>query len=284
MKALKVDDQPKEIVSRISEDLLARFGDLPLLSPYDAYQRLMDYWVEVMQDDVYLVVAEGWVEAAKPRTIIEDKERKIKEVPDLTVKRRKYKLDLLPPTLVVARYFSSEQAALNALRVKQEATLRELEEFVEERSGEEGPLTGVTNEQGKVTKSAVKERLSVMEAEAEEDEEWSVLTRCLELIEADSVATRAVNDALDQLDRQVLAQYATLTEAEVKALVVEDKWFASLMGAVDGEVDRLTQQLSARVKELDGRYAQPLPALEREEERLGAKVDGHLKSMGLAWS
>ena len=53
----------------------------------------MDYWDEVMQDDVYLIASDGWVEAAKPRAIIEDKEKKIKETPDLTIKRKKYKMD-----------------------------------------------------------------------------------------------------------------------------------------------------------------------------------------------
>ena len=36
----------------------------------------MDYWTDVMQDDVDLIAAEGWVEAAKPRAIIEDKDKK----------------------------------------------------------------------------------------------------------------------------------------------------------------------------------------------------------------
>ena len=64
-----------------------------------------------MQDDVYLIVADGWVEAAKPRGIIEDKERKLKETPDLTIGRKKYKMDLIPPAFVVARYFAAEHAA-----------------------------------------------------------------------------------------------------------------------------------------------------------------------------
>ena len=36
------------------------------------------------------------------------------------------------------------------------------------------------------------------------------------------------------------------------------------------------------MKELEERYAHPLPELEREVET-SAKVDGHLKKMGLAW-
>ena len=63
--------------------------------------------------------------------------------------------------------------------------------------------------------------------------------------------------------------------------MVEDKWLASLRATTEGEVERLTKQLAGRVKELEERYAQPLPVLEREVEGFSAKVEGHLKRMGL---
>jgi type I restriction enzyme M protein len=81
----------------------------------------------------------------------------------------------------------------------------------------------------------------------------------------------------------VLARYGEFTEAEIKTLVVEDKWLASLRAAIDGEVQRLTQQLAGRIQELEERYARPLPALERKVEAFSAKVEGHLKKMGLVW-
>jgi type I restriction enzyme M protein len=283
LKAIKVNDLPRELINTLSEDLLTRFADLPLLDRYDVYQRLMDYWAEVMQDDVYLIAADGWVEAARPRGIIEDKDRKIRETPDLTIGRKKYKMDLVSPALVVARYFAKEQAAIEALQAKQEAAEHELEEFVEEHSGEEGLLAEVLNDKGKVTKGAVKTRLEALEDEAESDDERDALTRCLALIEAASAAARAVKEAQDALDEQLLARYAPFTGTEIKTLVVEDKWLASLRDAVDGEVQRLIQRLTERINELEGRYAQPLPALEREVKALGAKVERHLKNMGLAW-
>ena len=60
---LEVDARPRSVIDTLSEDLLSRFVDLPLVSAYDVYQRLMDYWDDVMQDDVYLIAAEGWIEA-----------------------------------------------------------------------------------------------------------------------------------------------------------------------------------------------------------------------------
>ena len=110
LRGLEVGDLPKALIRDLAEDLLRRFAGLPLLDRYDVYQCLMDYWDEVMQDDVYLVVTEGWAEAARPRVLVPVRGKGTAEPPDLTVKRKKYKMDLLPPGLVVARYFATEQA------------------------------------------------------------------------------------------------------------------------------------------------------------------------------
>ncbi len=282
LKGLEKRDNPRDIIHTLSEDLLARFVDLPLLDTYDIYQRLMDYWDEVMQDDVYLISDEGWTEAAKPRGIIEDKEKKIKETPDLTIKRNKYKMDLIPPGLIVARYFATDQATIEALQADQETATRELEEFVEEHMGEDGLLQDAANDKGKVTKIGVTTRLKIIRDEPESEEERDALTRCLDLIGVESRASKAVKDNQSVLDQKVLARYAMLTETEIKTLVVEDKWFASIYADIQDEVQRLTQHLTGRIKELEERYARPLPELEREVDVFSAKVEGHLKKMGLS--
>ena len=82
---IDVSTVPRKIVKTLSEDLLTRFNDLPLLDRYDVYQKLMDYWDEVMQDDVYLIAAAGWVAAAKPRHIIQNQQ--VKETPTSSSKR-----------------------------------------------------------------------------------------------------------------------------------------------------------------------------------------------------
>ncbi len=281
LKGLEQDANPKDIIRTLAEDLLERFAGLPLLDSYNVYQCLMDYWDEVMQDDVYLIAADGWSAAAKPRGIVEDKGKKIKETADLTIKRRKYKMDLIPPGRVVVRYFADEQDAIDSLQAEQEVAARALEEFVEEHSGEEGLLADAVNDKGKVTKSGVMERLKAIRYEPESTDERAALKHCRTLIEAEAAAGKDAKKAQADLDEQVLARYAALTEAEIKTLVVEDKWFARIRGAIEGEVQRLTQQLAGRVQELEERYARPLPGLGREVEAFGAKVEGHLKRMGI---
>ena len=285
---IKVGTSPKEIVHTLSEELLQCFAEMPLLNPYDVYQRLMDYWDETMQDDIYLITSDGWVKAAQPRDAIEDKNRKIKETPDLILKRRKYKMDLIPPALIVARYFASEQDALDMLGAEQENAQSALEDFVEEHTGDEGLLQDAVNDKGNVTMGDVKARLKeitpdlVTPLDGEDtDEERNALECCLSLLESKSKADKAVRDAQLALNTKVLARYTALTQTEIKTLVVGDKWFGSIQAAIEDEVQRLTQQLTGRVKELEERYAQPLPQLGQEVEKFSATVEGHFSKMGI---
>ena len=282
LRKLAVGHAPKALIRDLSEDLLHRFAGLPLLDRYDVYQCLMDYWDEVMQDDVYLVVTEGWAAAARPRVLVPVKGKGTAEPPDLTVNRKKYRMDLVPPGLVVTRCFATEQAEVDRLRTEEEGIARELEEFVEEYSGEDGLLEGATTDAGKVTQAAVKARLKAVVGDPEGQEERDVLEVCLDLMKALAAAKRVAKAAQTRLNSKVLARYATLTAAEITELVVGDKWMASVEGAIGQVVERLTGGLVDRVRVLEGRYAKPLPELARQVEDYGAKVEGHLKRMGLS--
>ena len=289
---IDAETPPRTIIHILSEDLLARFADLPLARRYDVYQRLMDYWDTVMQDDVYLIAAEGWAGAARPRAIAMtgngvSRKRRIKETADIAIKRRKYQMDLIPPALIVARYFASEQAGIEKLRAIHESATRKLDDFVEEHlasaGGEDGVLMGIANGRGRITKAAATGRLQTIRDDPEGNEEQGILMRCLELIDAESRAGKAVREAQAALARAVLDRYAALTVAEIKALVVEDKWCASIKAAITDELQRLTQLLAGRVRQLTQRYARPLSEIEIEVEELTTKAAAHITRMGLSY-
>jgi type I restriction enzyme M protein len=218
LRSLKEGVNPKAVVRALAEDLLERFASLPLLDKYDVYQRLMDYWAETMQDDVYLIGSDGWVGAAKPRTAIEIREGKkikFKEKPDLTVKRKKYKMDLLPPGLIIARYFSAEQTELDSLEAKRQSLAADVEDFIDENSGEDGNFDDPRNDKGTVTKENL-QQLGVQLAEAQKNgdaEQVSAIERCLQLIRSESDAAKAVKDAQAALDVRVLAHYSSITSS-----------------------------------------------------------------------
>jgi type I restriction enzyme M protein len=274
------DDHPKALIETLSEDLLGTFPKARLINTYDVYQHLMDYWAETMQDDVYMIVSDGWKEAARPRLIIEDKDRKTKEKPDFMVGKQKFKADLIPAAVLVARYFAAEQAAIENLESEAAAIVQSMEEMAEEHGGEEGLLEAAKNDKGKITKAAVTARIKEINDDAEFADEMNVLNEYLALIEKEAETDSRVKDAQKKLEAKVAAKYGKLTEDEIKTLVVDDKWQAAIAGAVQGELDRVSQTLTGRIRQLADRYATPLPQLTKELETLAARVDLHLKKMG----
>lgn len=284
LQGIAIADKPKELIFTLSESLLARFAGADLLSRYEIYQLLMDYWAETMQDDVYVLVQDGWAAGKVLRQLTLKKGDKRSETPDLIIDKHKYKSDLIPPKLIVDRYFAIQQQQIDQLQVDLDATAQELEALIEEHSGEEGLLSDAQTDTGKVTKASVTARLKELKNDAEAKEERGVLKQCLKLFDREAEAKKAVREKQTALDEAVFARYPKLTEDEIKTLVVDDKWQTTLKNAIASEIERVTQQLANRVKTLEERYAEPLPKLVQEVEELSSKVEKHLKRMGLEWN
>jgi type I restriction enzyme M protein len=278
-----VSSHPKALIDELSEDLLAAFVPAPLLDHYDIYQHLMDYWSETMQDDCYLIAVDGWVGAAKPRLVINDKTEKTKEKPDFTIGKNKYEAGLIPASLVIACYFAKEQAAVDMLETEIAALQQPMEELAEEHGGEGGLLEDAKNSQDKLTKASVAARLKDVKTEEDADDERKLLAEYLALSKEEVTAKAALKAAQKSLMEKVLQQYAKLTEDDIKTLVVDEKWLATLATAVQGELDRVSQTLTGRIRQLAERYATPLPQLSSEVTSLTSRVEEHLKKMGAVW-
>jgi type I restriction enzyme M protein len=284
LKALAQDGHPKPLITVVSEALLAAMGTAPLLNAYDIYQHLMAYWATTMQDDCYLIAAEDWQAAAQPRLLAEDRRQPSRTRPDLVLGRKKYLTELLPPTLVIARYLAPEQATLEALEADLVALQQQVEELTEEHSGEDGLLAEALNDKGALTKASATARLRAIRRDPEAAEERQVLEAYLALVEQETAVSSQLKAAQTALAERVLAIYPRLSEDEIKALVVDDKWLATLATAVQSELDRVSQTLTGRIRELAERYATPLPQLVDEVEALAARVEAHLKQMGAVWN
>jgi len=275
------DGHPKPLVESISEDLLGIFGEAPLIDPYDVYQHLMDYWAATMQDDCYLIAAGGWYAAAQPE--LPDEKNRSKDKPDFTIGKRKYFTKLIPPALIIRRWYAIEAAAIEKLEADVAALQQQMEEMAEEHGGEEGLLADAANDKGKITRASVTARLKDIKGDADAGEELKALKNYLALVEQEAVTAAKLAAAQDALTEKVAARYPKLTEDEIKTLVVDDKWLGTLAAAVQGELDRVSQTLTGRIRQLAERYATPLPQLTDEVAALAARVDGHLKKMGAVW-
>ena len=272
LKALTAGCQPKEVITELAEALLEHYQNKPLIDSYDVYQHLMDYWAETMQDDLYLIAADGW-QAETYRVIERDKKGKERD--------KGWACDLVPKGLIVARYFAVEQEAISKLEADLESVAAGLSELEEEHGGDEGAYA----ELDKVNKANVNARLKELTGLFGDDsqDEMSALDAWLKLYNRQADLKKSLKDAEAELDAKAYDKYKALTEDDIKTLVVDDKWMSTLERAVSGEMDRISQRLTDRVKELAERYETPVPQISRRVEELEAKVNAHLQKMGYTW-
>ncbi|MDB5955920.1 type I restriction-modification system subunit M [Ramlibacter sp.] len=265
LTGIQKGQRPNALIEDLSESLLAAFradaAIASLIDPYGVYQHLMDYWAETMQDDVWIIASDGW------RAVQDGKPNK----------------DLIPPALIVARYFAKEQRAIEQLEADRDALTREMEELEEEHGGEEGLLADARNDKGKLTKASAKVRLAEIKREKNAAEERKLLETYADLADREATASKGVKDTVKAIEAKVSAKYSELDQQDIKQLVVHDKWLAAVAQQVHGELDRVSQTLTGRMKQLAERYATPLPQFSAELEALSARVEGHLKKMGFAW-
>jgi type I restriction enzyme M protein len=271
LNGIQLGDRPKALIENLSESLLKTFQAFdaaPLIDAYDVYQHLMDYWAETLQDDVWMIATDGWqaVQDGKPN------------------------VDLIPTALVVARYFAAEQQAVEALEAERDAIIRQMEELDGEHCSEGGLLEEGKTDKGKLTAKSVKDRLKALQALtvraeiADAQDEIKTLKAYAALLEQEATASKKAKDFQKALDAKVAAKCAHLAVAEIQTLVVQDKWLATLTASVQSELDRVSQALTGRIRQLAERYATPLPALGDEMEVLSSRVDEHLKAMGFVWN
>ena len=248
------DTKPKELIYKISEDLLKSFAGVRLIDKYDVYQQLMSYWTAAMQDDVYMIALDGWLANE----------------------------DLIPRELIINRYFQDEKELIENLEAEKEEYTRQREELEEEHNVENGLFENALDDNEKLTKASIKERIKQLKFENDLNAEYELLEKYLQLADDEAAGNREVRRAKTELDLLVFKQYDELTTDEIVSLVVDDKWMTELETAIKAEIERIAQNLTQRIKTLAERYETPLPKIAGKAEDLAAKVDAHLAKMGFS--
>jgi len=275
LKGISSTDHPKAIIQKISDGLLEKFADLTLIDKYDIYQHLMAYWEEVMQDDTHIITVEGWKTGNEITRLQKENKGKKKDIDGLAGLEGR----LIPVSLIIETYFAKEQKSIDDLNATLEQVGVDMDSLKDEHGGDEGLLSEVIDND-KISKATVLKRIKEIKNSADDAEELPVLEKYATLFEKESDTKKAIKDAQVDLEKKVLKKYPTLSIDEIKKLVVEEKWMNELSTRILGEVDRLSQTLAGRVKELAERYAKPMPLIVEEVEDLKKKVEGHLKKMG----
>lgn len=284
LKSMDLGVKPKMLIHEISEDLLQCFSNLSLINRYDVYQHLMSYWSETMQDDVYVISDDGWKAGREVYRIVKttkDKsdKAKTKEVEGMDGIESK----LLKPALIINRYFTAEKAAIEATESQRDSVLMQLEELEEEHGGDDGLMADARNDNDKISVASVKERLKKIKGGKEDIEERNVLESYLKLAESLGELNRQIKEQQKALETKVWNQYNALADEDIITLVVDAKWIQTIDNTIHTEMQRISQRLTQRIKELAERYDTTLPVLSREVSALEEKVNQHLAKMGYLW-
>lgn len=246
MLSLNPGCEPKQLIELWGAELLETLKQNDcIVDPYNAYQLLMEYWNEALQDDCYIISRDGW-HTDLHVSLVQKVNKKAKTVtfePKKNPTYADYESDLLPVSVVVNQYFAADEARLFELQ----ANLEELQGQIEELESEEG------YEDTKAYKDAKKQEKQ---------------------LKAD------IKAALKRLTDEVVAKYAVLKEDEVRHLVVEQKWLATIQSRMEGEMARVSQEMTTQVLALHQRYAHTLPDIERQAAEAEANVKEYLKQMG----
>lgn len=275
-KSISSETKPKQFIHNLSEDLLETFSNLQLIDRYDVYQHMMTYWMDTMQDDCYMIVSDGWTSGNEVEWV-----------------KKEFEGKLIPKQLLINRYFDKEQKTIEKFETTRDLITSQLEELEEEHSGEDGFLADFE----KVNKNSVQARLREITPTRIKKEdlpiaaesqivygEKAVLEQYLNLNEEQTEANKKIKEAKTDLDKKLLEKYKTLTESDIKSLVVDDKWITTIENTVKNEMQRISQRLTQRIKEIAERYQYTLPQLNDKVDELEAKVNAHLSKMGFSWN
>jgi type I restriction enzyme M protein len=166
----------------------------------------MDYWAETMQDDCYLIADAGWQAGAQPREILQVKNKDGKlawpEAHDYKKGKRRFKSDLIPAPILIASYFIAERNAIEGLEAKLVDAEQQLQEMMEENSGEEGLLAEVIEGEGdkqKITAKAVKARLKEIAKDPDYADEHKALQGFAALLDKQTDIKAMLKAAQDDL-------------------------------------------------------------------------------------
>jgi type I restriction enzyme M protein len=220
-------------------------GHSGLVDAYEVYDVLLNYWTDVMQDDCYMIANDGWT-YPEVRAVKQGKGDKKK-----AIMYDELVCDLLPVNIVLAEYFTKETDNIADLSAQIEQKQTALDELLEAANDDEDELD-------EIKKSAQYKKL---------DKEKSALNKMLK-------------EKRTSLTDAVVAKYAALTENDIKMLVVERKWLASVIGGSESLMQNVTHQIASDVTAVAERYETTLSTIENQVKDLEHEVLQALKEMG----
>lgn len=280
LRSINGSTKPKLLITEIAEQIIEEFETVTLIDKYDVYEVLLSYWNETMADDVYMIIQDGYKVA---RDIEVYKKLTTKKKKDGTeIKQEKetgWEGKLVPKTLIIDMFFSMEKKVIDDTEMVISAAQAEIDEMIE-NAEEDSIITEVLKDNGNLNKVELKKKLKDKDVEAEDK---AILQKLQDLVTRVDDGTKAVKDLRATLDKKTREQYAELTDEQIMELLLNRKWYKSLVNGVYTLYTAVNHRIADRVTELADRYEKTMPQLEAEVSEIESKVKSHLERMGFKW-
>jgi type I restriction enzyme M protein len=248
-KLRKIDNsiKPKMMIDDIARQIIERFEPVTLVDKYDAYEVLLSYWNETMSDDVYLLIQDGYKTIREIEVFRKTITKKKKDGTETTkTSETGWDGKLIPKSLIVEMFFAKEKKSIDGAELVVAEKQSQLDELLE------------------------------IDEESDEYDEDKIKKLQKEIKEKNKLI-KELNIALDNKTRD---QYKQLTDNQCMELLLERKWYRSLLSDILALYSAVSHRITKRITELADRYEQTLPEIETEVEKLKEKVKSHLKKMG----
>ena len=277
---------PKKLIRELGFSILKAYEKSKLLDNYDAYDFLLNYWNEKMQDDVYLIKASGYEAGAE----IDRKygKKKIKDEQGIEIEiedKKKFKsFDglLIPKEIIEKEYFNDELEEISTINSTISEIDEKMNEIFEENSGEDGLINDAINDKGNITKKSLTDRIKQID-KIKDKEEYELLISYQNLLKKKDSQNKELKSKTKSLDERIEEQYSKLTEKEIKDLLVDKKWMARINNDIKDAVDSEINNISAKLVKISKRYETTLSQLEEKAENSRNDVRNALERMGYSW-
>jgi type I restriction enzyme M protein len=278
--------RPKELIANWSETLLMKaISHRGLVDPYEVYDVLLNYWADVMQDDCYMVANDGWtypeVKAVKRKETTNKKTNKT-EVKETACLYDEIVCDLLPVNILLSEFFTTETDEIADLQNQIEGKQSVMDAIVEQNtdafifgddeSNDDSEIKVKVADVKKAIKNA--KNNSIPEADVKVWKQWLTLSN--EMDELYMLLKQKRSDLTDA----VVEKYATLSENEIKTLVVERKWLDNVLNSCNALMQTVTHSIANDTTALVERYKDTLVSLDDDVAKYEAEVNDYLKEMG----
>ena len=250
----------KDLIEELSNSMLKIFKDDKIIDKYEAYEFLMEYYNNTLKDDLHLIVENGWI----PKLVFgQDKNGKIK--------KSEFESDLLPKEIIIKEYFKEYAEKSEKLNNELNFLIQELENRVEENTGDEAIFYDAEKVNEKLIKEKIKEEL---------EENVIILKEMLENISKQKEVKKNIKETQEELNELVIKKYESLDEKTSKYLIIHKKWFKDVENRFGDKYIDIIYDLSIQITNEIKNYENTLGKIVKETSNLESLVLKDLERMG----